>query len=147
MTSESVQIGQTELGIVHHNGNAYGAIGASVNGRTITGYQKGDIRTGIRLTNWAGETTLASRCSIVEVYRLESWVSSHGYALRFDLTHGRTIIGYSWGDGMLFRGELLDASDREDADYLAKQLAESWIERDAEDDESNDDDSEDSDDV
>lgn len=121
-------------------------------GTAIAAYQKPSKRNGIRLTDWQGRTILDCRCSIVEVYRLESWIASKSYALRFDLTNGRTIIGYSWGNGMLFRGELLDASERDDADYLAKQLAESLIERDAEDDErededTDDDDSEDSDDA
>ena len=142
MTSRTIQVGQTEIGIVEHEGREFAAMGANVCGRSITGYHKLTNRGDICLTSWDGKRTmLACRCTVVKTYDVWEWGKTH--ALRFDLTNGRTIVGYSLGNGFLFRGTLLDASKRDDADYLAKQEAEHWMDRDQEDADSDFEDDED----
>ncbi len=60
---------------------------------------------------------------------------SDAMALMFRLTKGRFIVGYSLGDGMLFRGELLTDSDESDARRQALIIADYFAELDAEDEE------------
>ncbi len=121
--------GQVEYGIIEHEGREFAALGASVVGRNITGYTKGD-RYGITLTTWCGKTMLDCRCEIVERY----WSGS--MALMFRLPHGRFIIGYALGEcGMLFRGELIDNCSDDDARRQAAYLAKYFGDVDAEDEE------------
>jgi hypothetical protein len=54
-------------------------------------------------------------------------------ALMFRLTHGRFVIGYALGDGMLFRGELLTDCDPDRARREAINLAKYWSAIDTED--------------
>ncbi|MBI1249346.1 hypothetical protein GC197_16065 [bacterium] len=120
--------GQIEIGIIEHEGREFSAFGASVVGRNITGYTKWD-RYGITLTTWCGKVMLDCRCEIVERY----WSGS--LALMFRLPHGRFIIGYALGEGMLFRGELIDNCTDDDARRQAAYLAQFFGDLDAEDEE------------
>ncbi|MEW4453041.1 hypothetical protein AB1L30_10225 [Bremerella sp. JC817] len=120
--------GQIEIGIIEHEGREFAAIGASVVGRSITGYTKGE-HYGIMLTTWCGKVMLDCRYEIVERY----WTGS--IALIFRLTRGRFIIGYALGDGMLFRGELIDNCTDDDARRQAVYLAQFFGDLDAEDEE------------
>ncbi len=121
--------GQVELGVIEHEGRDFVALGASVIGRSITGYTK-EERNGICLTTWCGKTMLGSRSEIVERY----WEGA--VALVFRLPRGRFIVGYALGeDGMLFRGELIDNSTDDDARHHARSLADHFAELDAEDEE------------
>lgn len=121
--------GQIEIGIIEHEGREFAALGASVVGRNITGYTKGD-RYGITLTTWCGKTMLECRCKIVERY------FSGSMALMFRLPRGRFVIGYAFGEsGMLFRGELIDNCTDDDARRQAAYLAKYFGDVDAEDEE------------
>lgn len=119
--------GQIEIGIIEHDGREFTALGASVVGRHITGYTKSD-RYGITLTTWCGKTMLDCRCKVVERY----WAGS--LAVMFRLTHGRFIVGYALDEnGMLFRGELIDNCDVEEARRKARRIAIKFADLDAED--------------
>ncbi|HMP02759.1 MAG TPA: hypothetical protein PKC45_09700 [Gemmatales bacterium] len=126
MKTHCVMQGQSEIGVIEHEGREYAAFGASVEGRHVTAYTK--VQNGnLRLRRWCGQTMLASRWEIVEGYR------DGALALMFRLTHGRFIIGYALGDdGMLFRGELFVGRDDE-ARRMARRLAHRFAELDAED--------------
>lgn len=103
-TSRSERHGQTEVGIVTHEGREFAALGATVQGRDITAYTKLD-GSRIALTTWAGKTLLACRYEVVRRHRDGSLV------LIFRLTRRRFVVGYALGDGgMLFRGELVTGS-------------------------------------
>lgn len=116
-TSRSERHGQTEVGIVSHDGREFAALGATVYGRDITAYTKRDGHH-IVLTTWAGKTTLACRCEVVRRHRDGSLV------LVFRLTSGRFVVGYALGDcGMLFRGELLAGSTDDEARRAAVYIA------------------------
>jgi hypothetical protein len=108
MSTRSERHGQTEVGIVSHDGREFAALGATVHGRNVTAYTKLDGHR-IVLTTWAGKTMLACRSEVVRRHRDGSLV------LLFRLTNSRFVVGYALGDsGMLFRGELLtDATDEE----------------------------------
>lgn len=129
MQTSCVRQGQNEVGIIEHEGREFSALGATVQGRSITGYTKlvdGDIH----LTSWCDKTTLAGRCVIVERF----WSGS--LALMFRLPRGRFIVGYALGDeGMLFRGELLSDFDEDEARRHALMLADCFAQLDAEDEE------------
>ena len=118
--------GQIEIGIIEHSGREFVALGASVIGNHVTGYTVFDGRD-IRLTTWCGATMLACRTEVVEQY----WDGS--FALLFRLTRGRFIVGYSLGDGMLFRGELIE-DDEDCARKTARQLPDECALLDAEED-------------
>ena len=54
----------------------------------------------------------------------------------FRLPKGRFIVGYALGDdGMLFRGELIDGCDEDDARHHAIMLSQNWAEADQMDEE------------
>ena len=128
-TTRCERQGQIEFGIIEHNGHEFVAIGASTIGREITSYTK-ETRDGIKLTTWNGKTMLDCRCEIVERY----W--SGTLALMFRLSHGRFIVGYALSEeGMLFRGELIDNCDEEDARREARFISDRFAELDAEDEE------------
>jgi hypothetical protein len=55
------------------------------------------------------------------------------FALLFRLPNQRFLVGYGLGDGMLFRGELIDGCDEDDARRHAIMLSNNWAEVDAED--------------
>jgi len=121
--------GQIEIGIIEHEGREFAALGASVMGRQLTGYTKLD-RWGITLATWCGKTMLDCRCEVVERY----W--SGPVALMFRLTGGRFIVGYALDEsGMLFRGEMIDYFDEDDARHEAKRIATYFADLDAEDEE------------
>lgn len=126
MHTYCVRKGQVEVAIIEHDGHEFSALGASVFGRSVTGYTRFD-NGDVVLTTWCGKTTLNCRCEIVERY----WSGSS--ALMFRLPHGRYIVGYSLGDGMLFRGELLTDSDEDEARQTARQVSDCFAELDAED--------------
>jgi hypothetical protein len=120
-TTRSDRHGQTEVGIVTHEGREFAALGATVHGRDITAYTKLD-GSRIVLTTWTGKTMLACRNVVVRRHRDGSLI------LMFRLTRRRFVVGYALGEsGMLFRGELLtDATDdeaRRAAVYIANLCA------------------------
>jgi hypothetical protein len=119
-TSRSERHGQTEVGIVTHDGREFAALGATVRGRDITAYTKLDGHR-LVLTTWAGKTMLACRCEVVRRHRDGSLV------LIFRLTHRRFVVGYALGDsGMLFRGELVTGMTdeaRRSAVFISNLLA------------------------
>lgn len=128
-TTRCERKGQIEIGLIEHEGRHFAALGASVVGRNLAGYTESG-RYGITLKTWCGKTTLDCRCEIVERY----WSGS--LALMFRLTKGRFIVGYALDEsGMLFRGELIDNCDEDDARREAKQIASYFADLDAEDEE------------
>ena len=129
MQTHCVRQGQIEVGIIEHEGHEFSALGATVQGHSITGYTK-LVKGGIHLSTWCGQTMLASRSEVVERF----WSGS--LALVFRLPKSRFIVGYALGDdGMLFRGELLTDSDEDEACRHALMVAECFADLDAEDDE------------
>lgn len=129
MKSFCVRQGHVEVGIIEHEGREFSALGASVVGRSVTGYTRLVNRT-IQLSTWCGQTTLEGRSEIVEQF----W--SGAMAIFFRLPHGRFICGYALGDnGMLFRGELLTNCDEDGARRHARMLADCFADLDAEDEE------------
>ena len=126
MKSFCIRQGQIEVGVIEHEGREYSALGSSVVGRHVTGYT-GKSGRGVTLTTWCGKTMLDCRCDVVERF----WSGS--VALMFRLTNNRFIVGYALGDdGMLFRGELLDEADEDDARRSAFQISDHFAELDAE---------------
>ena len=129
MQTSCVRQGQIEVGIIEHEGREFSALGATIQGRSITGYTK-SLGKQIHLTSWCGKTTLASRCEIVERF----WSGS--LALMFRLPRGRFIVGYALSETeMLFRGELLTGCDEDEARRHALMVAECFAQLDAEDEE------------
>lgn len=129
MESHTIRHGQSETGIISHQGNEYAAGGSSVRGKDVTGYTHTDKWGRLSLRRWNGKFWFRARATVVREYRSSAW--NDVYAVVFLLPHGRAIAGYALGlDGMLFRGELCDASEAEDT---ARSLSEFWMERDAED--------------
>ena len=129
MPTTCVRQGQIEVGVIEHQGRDFSALGATVQGRSITGYTK-LVDGEIQLSSWNGQTTLASRSEIVERF----W--SGTLALIFRLPKSRYIVGYAFGDdGMLFRGELLSNCDEDEARRHALMISDCFAELDAEDEE------------
>lgn len=129
MQTSYIRQGQIEVGIIEHAGHEFSALGATVQGRSITGYTK-SVGKHIHLTSWCGSTTLAARSEVVERF----W--SGTLALMFRLPRGRFIVGYALGDsGMLFRGELLSDGDVDEARRHALMVSECFAQLDAEDEE------------
>ena len=128
-STRSIRQGQIEIGIIEHNGHEYAALGATVVRRDITGYVKFK-RGHFWLTTWAGGTMLDCRSEVVET------VLERRLALMFRLPKGRFIVGYALGDdGMLFRGELIDHCDEDEARHHCVMVAKNWMELDAEEEE------------
>ena len=125
-STRSVRFGQVEIEIIEHEGHEFAAYGATVIGRDVTGYVKFK-RGRFWLTTWAGGTMLDCRSEVVERYR------NGGLALMFRLPRGRFIVGLGLGDGMLFRGELIDGCCEDEARRHCRMIAENWMEVDAED--------------
>jgi len=129
MQTYCVRHGQVEVGIIEHEGREFSALGATVQGRHVTGYTK-LVEGEIQLSTWCGKTTLASRCEVVERF----WSGS--LALMFRLPRGRFIVGYALGDdGVLFRGEMLTSSDEDEAHRHARMISECFAQLDSEDEE------------
>ena len=130
MQTSCVRQGQIEVGVINHEGREFSAFGATVQGRSITGYTK-FVAGEIHLTTWCGQTTLASRSEFVHRF----W--SGTLALMFRLPRGHFIVGYALGDeGMLFRGELLKNCDDTEARRHCLMVSEHFAEIDAEDEDS-----------
>ncbi len=128
-STRSIRQGQIEIGIIEHNGHEYAAYGATLVRRDITAYLKFK-RGHFWLTTWAGGTLLDCRSEVVERY----W--NNGLALFFRLPKNRFIVGHALGDdGMLFRGELIDNCDEDEARHHCTMVANNWMELDAEDEE------------
>ncbi len=134
---ERSEDGQTEIGIIEHNGREFAAMGSAVQGTHVAGYLgKGDT-----LKTWCGKTMLDVRSERCGNYR-----DVHGdktFGVIFWLPRGRAIVGYAMGEGMLFRGELIDVKlpkrnrhgvDWQEARHQCRRECEYWLERDAEDD-------------
>lgn len=129
MQTQCVRQGQIEVGIIEHEGREFSALGATVQGRHVTGYTK-LVDGEIQLSTWCGKTMLASRSEVVERF----WCGS--LALTFRLPRGRFIVGYALGEnGMLFRGELLTNSDEDEARRHSLMVSECFAQLDAEDEE------------
>ena len=129
MQAVCVRQGQIEVGVIEHQGRDFSALGATVQGRSITGYTK-LVDGEIQLSSWNGQTTLASRSEIVERF----WSGS--LALMFRLARGKFIVGYALSDdGMLFRGELLSNCDEDEARRHALMISDCFSQLDAEDEE------------
>jgi hypothetical protein len=126
-TTRSERHGQTEIGIVSHEGREFAALGATVHGRDITAYTK--LADGnIVLTTWCGKIMLDCRHEVVRRHRDGSLI------LLYRLTNGRFIVGYALGDsGMLFRGELLTGSTDDEARRAAVYISNFFAAFDAED--------------
>lgn len=124
-----VRCGQSEIGIIEHNGVEYAALGATVVRKDVSGHIKFK-RNHFWLATWAGGTMLDCRSEVIERY----W--NGGLALMFRLPRGRFIVGYVIdGEGSLFRGELIDHCDEDEARRHCKMVAVNWMELDAEDEE------------
>ena len=79
------------------------------------------------LTTWAGGTMLDCRSEVAERF----W--NGGLALMFRLPRGRFIVGHVLAiDGSLFRGELIDGCDEDEARHHCRMVARNWVELDAE---------------
>lgn len=129
MKTFCVRQGQVEIGVVEHEGQQFSAFGASVVGRHVTGYTRLDHGE-ISLTTWCGKTMLACRCEVVERY----WSGS--LALMFRLPRGRFLVGYALAEnGMIFRGELLQHIEEQDARRMALRVSDHFAELDSEDEE------------
>lgn len=132
MTStRSVRQGQIEIGIIEHNGHEYAALGATVIRRDVTGYVKFKCNH-FWLATWSGGTMLDGRSEVVERF----W--NGGLALMFRLPKGRFIVGYvidGDGEGSLFRGELIDNCDEDEARQHCVMVANNWAEVDQMDEE------------
>src|SRR5947209_3011107 len=117
MNTHCKRQGQTEIGIIEHEGREFAALGATVNGRHLTAYTK--VRDGyLTLGSWCGKTMLACRSEIAETFNEGSCV------IIFSLTKNRFIVGYALAeDGMLFRGELLTGCTLEEAWQAAVRVA------------------------
>ena len=130
-STRSIRQGQIEIGILEHEGHEFVALGATVVRRDLTGYVKYK-RNHFWLTTWAGGTMLDCRSEVVERF----W--NGGSALMFRLPKGRFIVGDvidGDGDGSLFRGELIDNCDDDEARHHCMMVANNWMELDAEDEE------------
>jgi len=128
-STRSIRQGQIEIGIVEHEGHEFAALGATVVRRDITAYLKFK-RGHYWLTTWAGGTMLDCRSEVIERY----W--NGGLALVFRLPKNRFIVGYALGDdGMLFRGELIDGCDEDEARRHCLMVSENWAEVDQADEE------------
>lgn len=129
MKTRCIRQGHVEVGIIEHEGREFSTLGASVVGRSVTGYTRLIHRT-IQLSTWCGQTMLEGRSEIVEQF----W--SGAMAIIFRLPGRRFICGYALGDnGMLFRGELVTNCDEEEARRHARMLADFFADLDAEDEE------------
>jgi hypothetical protein len=143
MTTRVEQVGQCEVGTLTHKGREFSALGASVNGRHVTGYADADKSTNGRtrgdvvavgpLHRWAGVQVTRTGW-VVESYRCNEFGDTSA-AVVFPVGRGRFIAGYLLVDGgSLFRGELQPAgTSRDDASYAAREESRIWIERDADD--------------
>ena len=130
MKTSCIRHGQSEVGVIEHEGQEYSALGATVHGRSVTGYTK-LVDGEIHLSSWCGKSILASRSEVVERF----WSGS--LALIFRLSRGRFVVGFALDDdGMLFRGELLTGCDESDARRHALMLSDCFAQLDAEDEES-----------
>jgi hypothetical protein len=128
-STRSIRQGQIEIGIIEHEGQDFAALGATVVRRDITGYLKFK-KNHYWLTTWAGRTMFDCRSEVVERY----W--NGGLALMFRLPRSRFVVGNALGgDGMLFRGELIDGCTEDQARHHCRMVSENWIEVDAEDEE------------
>ncbi|MFH5803208.1 hypothetical protein [Alienimonas sp. DA493] len=127
MKSYCVRQGQGEIGVVEHEGRTFACGGASVTGREIAAYTVMDRRK-VRLATWCGRIMLDCRNVVTHRY------CDGAVAVVFSLTQGRHIVGFALGEhGMLFRGELIEGHDFDEASRQAHALAEYWSERDQED--------------
>jgi hypothetical protein len=98
MQTTCVRQGQIEIGIIEHEGREFSALGATVQGHSVSGYTK-LVGRQIHLRTWYGQTMLGSRSEVIQRY----WSGS--LVLMFRLPNCRFIVGYALGeDGMLFRG-------------------------------------------
>lgn len=124
-STRAIRQGQTEIGVIEHNGHEYAALGSTICGRQITAYLKRN-RGDYQLTRWNGETMLTGRCEIVK----EFWRGS--LAIMFRLPRNRFVCGYALAEG-LFRGELIDNCSEDDARSHAWMISDNWAELDLED--------------
>jgi hypothetical protein len=126
-TTRCERHGQTEVGIITHEGREFAALGASVHGRDITAYTK-LIGGNIVLTTWCGKIMLVCRHEVVRQHRDGSLI------LVYRLTKGRFVVGYALAEnGMLFRGELVTGRTDDEARRAAVYISNFFAAFDAED--------------
>ena len=128
-STRSVRQGQIEIGIIEHNGHEYVALGATVVRQRPDGLRQVQAKSFL-VDDWAGGTMLDCRSEVVERY----W--NGGMALMFRLP----VVGSSWdmsstATEALFRGELIDNCDEDEARHHCLMVANNWMELDAEDQE------------
>ena len=137
MRFETTQAGQTELATLHHEGQAFTAAGSSTAGEHVTAYDTG----GSTLSSFTGRTLIRGRR--VEPRNCRRYPEG-AYPVAFQLPsrRGRAmfLVGYSLGQGMLFRGELkgyridpYDSGILDDVRADAIAAADYWADRDEED--------------
>lgn len=118
-----------EYGRIEHNGQSFVNLGAVVQGKHVTGYQRGNV-----LTTWQGRTMVESRFLEFDEYYCAGEFGDKCRAVAWLLTNKRAIVGLSLGDGMLFRGELVtQIESREELQSAAENEALYWLRIDADD--------------
>lgn len=127
MSTRCERHGQTEIGIISHEGREFAALGATVHSHHVTAYTR-KIGNQIVLTTWCGKTMLDCRHEVVSKF----WSGSLAIVFRF--TNGRFIVGYALDEnGMLFRGELLTDATDDEAKRTALRISDDFAEIDADD--------------
>jgi hypothetical protein len=130
MDSQAYRIRQTEIGVIKHDGYEFSALGSDVNGRHVTGY----LGKSGALSRWDGGQMLPANRYVEFTEWTWGEFSDKGYVCGWRVGRGRWILGWAMnGAGSLFRGELADADDDDDARRQAESIAEHWIEVDNED--------------
>ena len=129
MNTRTQQFGQVETMTLIHEGHEFTHMASSVDGKHISGYMADG-----ELQRASGATMLTGRMEKVETYRDQYSDKSH--AVIFRLPRSRFIAGYALDDaGDLFRGELLPQGEgQEDAERLARSIAENCLDMAAEED-------------
>jgi len=127
MKSYCERQGQTEIGVVEFEGREFRALGASVQGKRVSGY----LGKRDQLQSWCGRTMMDCRSERFGEYRTDCDDDTFGVV--YFLTRGRAIVGYCLGVGMLFRGELVEIESREDAIRQCEAECEYWLNIDHDD--------------
>lgn len=123
-----------EVGVLVHEGREFRALGSTCDGVNLAAY----LGKHDELKTWCGRTILDVRSERVGNYWTETNGDTFGIVYRLPRGRGdrpRFIVGYAgFGAGGLFRGELVDAEDAEDARQMCERVCERWLDIDAEDD-------------
>jgi len=98
METRTEQHGNTEVGIVTHNGKDYSALGSVITDSHITAYLGKDGQ----LQKWDG--TVIGHYNIVTSWPVRSYVTAHMYQVEAWIGP-RCYTGRSAGVGMVFNGK------------------------------------------